>query len=664
MGGTQLPSNVVAGSMLSGNATPANTAPGSLAPRSVKPVGGGPNTPEHYPTQPISRGPASRETAALDVKQLPSPAELQAKIAAEAAQLKAVREMPPPSTVDASREQSSLLDDLFSGAAATPTKSADLSPESASEDQDFPSTGPTRKGADLAPASIRKTFTKAAEVTSAAPDQSVPAEALVKGFQSALAQASVALQEQAAHIPSEPSSASLPVATTELVANAVSQESIQPAMHQPSGTEAPVAQPGALQQPQQTPQQTPQAPQVSTERSAQPLLPETSPQPAPPPAPPHIAPDVTGQVSVSQNAINQATPVAQSPPSPPVAPSVPPSSAIPGSPVSSQTDAYVATEQRSWESPWEKEQKSQQAQSPAHRSIPATPKSVFESPPEAVESAHNAELPLGELNLDQFSQEHNYDGTPPTRADMHQMHGEYHPHPTIPVEQSEKTTASGKDPDDISDLLELAAKAPSKKKGGKGKSGAKAVSDLDMPSEPASDLPESGPIPDPVPYLDNDFIPAQRPQYAPQPPTQQARQQPQQPWGEQIQQLQQGAQLYSPPEFLDHHPRCPHCYVALEGGSRFCGECGYTLPERIPVCQKCNTALEPGAKFCGECGAKQIDMKAPAVVASSLGITQAELANVPPEALSSTENFKRYMSAINPQGQQTWMVKLLKFLEQ
>jgi hypothetical protein len=57
-------------------------------------------------------------------------------------------------------------------------------------------------------------------------------------------------------------------------------------------------------------------------------------------------------------------------------------------------------------------------------------------------------------------------------------------------------------------------------------------------------------------------------------------------------------------------------------------------------------------------------MKAPVAVASALGITQAELANVPPEALSSTENFKRYMSAINPQGQQTWMVKLLKFLEQ
>jgi hypothetical protein len=647
--------------MLSGNATPANTAPGSLAPRSVKPVGGGPNTPEHYPTHPVSRGAAApRDTAALDVKQLPSPAELQAKIVLEAAQLKIVREMPPPSSIETSKEQSSLLDDLFSGAAAEPTAPAERNSEDAGADQDFPSTGPTRKGAELAPASVRKTQTKTAEVASAnqeadvAPEVSLPPpEDLVKGFQSALAQAGSALREQAAQTLSEPSSVSV----------SAPQEIVQPPMP-PLASQAPAAQPDALQQ---LPQQQLQ-------------------QPLPQPGLPQSAPNVVGQMPVVQNAINELTPAAQSPGPQmlPDSPSVPPPAPTSNSPVSSQAEAMgAAPEQRSWESPWEKEQKSQQAQNP-HRSIPATPKSVFEPPPEVVEAAHHGELPLGELNLNQFSQEHNYDATPPTRADMHHMHGEYHPNPSAPAEQPAKIIASGKHSDDISDLLELAAKAPSKKKGGKGKAGAKGISDASLMPEQVSDLPETGSIPDPIPYLDNDFIPAQQPlqQQVYQPPqqeqqpiqqrqTQPSAPQPQQPigapqppWGEQVQQLQQGAQQYTPPEFPDHHPRCPQCYVALEGGSRFCGECGYTLPERIPVCQKCNTPLEPGAKFCGECGAKQVDMKAPIAVASSLGITQAELANVPPEALSSTENFKRYMSAINPQGQQTWMVKLLKFLEQ
>jgi DNA helicase-2/ATP-dependent DNA helicase PcrA len=714
-GAPKVPSNVVPANVLSGNATPANTAPGSLAPRSVKPVGGGPNTPDHYPTQPVARGAAPRETATLNVNQLPSPAELQAKIAAEAAQLMAAREIPPP-PIETSQEQSSLLDDLFSGAAVEPTALADVNPEASVEDVDFPSTGPTRKGADLAPASVRKTQTKATEVPSTdpkaneTPEELVPPEHLVKGFQSALAQASIALQEQAAQTPSEssPGSASAP-AIDQLVKNAPTQEIPPPAMQQPLQSQAPAAQPVASpraeqpQQPQQPPQVSQPPQQVASERPPQ-QVPQQAPQEAPLPqqALPQFAPNVSGQIPVSQNAINEAIPgvPAQAPQPQPAAPSAPPSRPPQNSPVGPGTGVFAAAlEQRSWESPWEKEQKSQQAQSPSHRSIPATPPSVFEPPPELHDIAHHAELPLGELNLNQFSEEHNYDATPPTRGDMHHMHGEYHPPAATADQQSASTSASGKDPDDISDLLELAAKAPSKKAkgGGKSKASSKASADAAPQPEFVSDLPESGPVPDPVPYLDNDFLPAQQPQYAPQqavqqeayqpqtvqpqpiqpqmqqqpvqyrqpqPPQQPGVSAPQQPWGEQIQQLQQGGQLHSPPEFPDHHPRCPHCYVPLEGGSRFCGECGYTLPERIPVCQKCNTALEPGAKFCGECGAKQVDMKAPVAVASSLGITQAELANVPPEALSSTENFKRYMSAINPQGQQTWMVKLLKFLEQ
>lgn len=49
-------------------------------------------------------------------------------------------------------------------------------------------------------------------------------------------------------------------------------------------------------------------------------------------------------------------------------------------------------------------------------------------------------------------------------------------------------------------------------------------------------------------------------------------------------------------------PRCPQCSNFLEVSSVFCGECGYSLPERIPPCPSCGEPVEPGAKFCGECG--------------------------------------------------------------
>lgn len=50
--------------------------------------------------------------------------------------------------------------------------------------------------------------------------------------------------------------------------------------------------------------------------------------------------------------------------------------------------------------------------------------------------------------------------------------------------------------------------------------------------------------------------------------------------------------------------------------------------------------------------------------ASSIGITQAQLSAVPQEALTSSETFKRWMDSMNPNKQETWMVKLLRFLEQ
>lgn len=75
-------------------------------------------------------------------------------------------------------------------------------------------------------------------------------------------------------------------------------------------------------------------------------------------------------------------------------------------------------------------------------------------------------------------------------------------------------------------------------------------------------------------------------------------------------------------------PRCPECSAFLEGNSRFCGECGYSLPERIPVCAACSSPLEPSAKFCGECGT--------------------------PVAAATPE--------MQP-GQQGWMGQMLKYLE-
>ena len=53
-------------------------------------------------------------------------------------------------------------------------------------------------------------------------------------------------------------------------------------------------------------------------------------------------------------------------------------------------------------------------------------------------------------------------------------------------------------------------------------------------------------------------------------------------------------------------PKCVQCGNQLEVNSLFCGECGYSLPERIPPCPSCGEPVEPGAKFCGECGFRLI----------------------------------------------------------
>jgi hypothetical protein len=106
-----------------------------------------------------------------------------------------------------------------------------------------------------------------------------------------------------------------------------------------------------------------------------------------------------------------------------------------------------------------------------------------------------------------------------------------------------------------------------------------------------------------------------------------------------------------------HHPQCQDCGTMLEAGSRFCGECGGQLRVRIPQCSGCGIALEPQAKFCGECGTRRIPD------ANSVGITEAQFESVPREVLSSSETYRRWMDGMNPNYKQSWMVKLLKFLE-
>jgi predicted amidophosphoribosyltransferase len=54
---------------------------------------------------------------------------------------------------------------------------------------------------------------------------------------------------------------------------------------------------------------------------------------------------------------------------------------------------------------------------------------------------------------------------------------------------------------------------------------------------------------------------------------------------------------------------CPKCNKELKDTAKFCGGCGYKLPDATAVvetvsgasCPKCGNSLKIGAKFCGKC---------------------------------------------------------------
>jgi predicted amidophosphoribosyltransferase len=96
--------------------------------------------------------------------------------------------------------------------------------------------------------------------------------------------------------------------------------------------------------------------------------------------------------------------------------------------------------------------------------------------------------------------------------------------------------------------------------------------------------------------------------------------------------------------YVSHlHPTCPSCSNPLEANARFCGGCGYNLPERVPACPTCGAPLESSAKFCGECG------------------TQLEGSPVTHGSTALTQNLMRMQELKDKQH--GWMVKLLKKLE-
>ncbi len=153
-----------------------------------------------------------------------------------------------------------------------------------------------------------------------------------------------------------------------------------------------------------------------------------------------------------------------------------------------------------------------------------------------------------------------------------------------------------------------------------------------------------------------------QPQYHPPQgvPQQPAMQQPVQPNGSVQQPVQQPVQSFAQGD--DDAPHCPECSARLEGGSNFCGECGYKLGVRIPTCVSCQAPLDPTARFCGECGTKVIDPAAGAnPVPEGAPLPNSAGQNVSQDPEKAMED---YLSGFGPnQKDKHWSNKLKKILD-
>lgn len=129
----------------------------------------------------------------------------------------------------------------------------------------------------------------------------------------------------------------------------------------------------------------------------------------------------------------------------------------------------------------------------------------------------------------------------------------------------------------------------------------------------------------------------------------------------------------APPASNPDAPHCPQCALPLEGGSNFCGECGYKLGVRIPVCAACQVPLDPSARFCGECG-HRVDEEAANTVWGAVGKKASQIAEEEKKSPIAKGPFNTqgdpekamedYLSGFGPnQKDKHWSNKLKKIMD-
>ena len=72
--------------------------------------------------------------------------------------------------------------------------------------------------------------------------------------------------------------------------------------------------------------------------------------------------------------------------------------------------------------------------------------------------------------------------------------------------------------------------------------------------------------------------------------------------------------------------QCPSCKAMVPEGSRFCGQCGTSLPLSCSACGHANPAQ---SKFCAQCGASLNDGRSPGKVSFTPRPTSTYRASAP-----------------------------------